>query len=163
MRKILLPALLLILGMLCVYASLFSRKEVAVPAENLSDITGTISNHTFTNHRSTNTAYYFWIRGLNCTFEIPSTYSYQLDRSVFSNSFQHKDTVTVFFDAADTSYLHKRDVAVLVKGMRSGDKIYLGLRREEETGASFLLFLIGSLLMIAGISVFVLRMVRKHA
>jgi hypothetical protein len=159
MRKYLLPFFMLLAGVCLVILSLRStRKTVA-----LTEVSGSISNHSSSQQRIyTNRPHYFWLRGYQCTFIIPTFSSSDLDPSVFDRSFQDTSRVYVKIPTDRKPDLQVMGKVIPVRGLRSDTNIYL-----EESDATSLfrfkpaLMIPGIFLVLASVILLILFLVKE--
>jgi hypothetical protein len=164
MRRFTWPTILIILGAAMIYFSL-SRTRTIAPVP-LSEVKGIIADHSTTADRKYRLNHYFWLKGFQCTFEIYSYDSYGFDDRVFSNSFQDERIVHVQFNEEDSSRLQTRDAIVLVKGMRTMEKVYLQPETTYSTPFRFSIFLNGLGLVMLGLVfliIYVVQLVKNYS
>jgi hypothetical protein len=164
MRKFTWPPMLIILGAAMIYFSLSQTRTIApVP---LSEVKGILADHSTTGDRKYRLNHYFWLKGFQCSFEIRSYDSYGFDDHVFSNSFQDERTVHVQFKSEDSSRLQTRDEIVLVKGMRTMEKVYLQPETTYRTPFRFSIFLNGLGLVLLGLVfliIYVVQLIKNYS
>jgi hypothetical protein len=142
MRKYLLPFFLIIAGICLVILSVRSTKTTV----ELTEVSGSISNHSSSQQKIYhNRPHYFWLRGYQCTFIIPTFSSSDLDPSVFDRSFQDTSHVYVKIPADRRSDLQIMGKVIPVQGLRSDSNVYL-----EESDAANTTFRFKAAFMIPG-------------
>jgi hypothetical protein len=158
MRKYLLPFILIVAGICLVILSVRSTKKTV----ELTEVSGSISNHSSSKQRIYHSRpHYFWLRGYQCTFIVPTFSSSDLDPSVFDRSFQDTSHVYVKIPANRRSDLQVMGKVIPVQGLRSDTTVYL-----EESGNFSVRFnpafmIPGICLVLASLTILILYLVKE--
>jgi hypothetical protein len=157
MRKYLLPFFLIVTGLCLTVLSARSDKK----AIQLTEVSGSISDHTSSDNRSTFRPHYFWLRGYACTFIIPIMRASHLDASVFNRSFQDTTVIHVKIPMKRKNDLQVQGAVIPAEGLRSDVNVYL----EESDNITFrfkpgLLFT-GICLLLAALILLIIYLVKE--